>query len=145
MMPNRPAVIAALATVALFSGCRATDARLIGKWRSNGPLSVPTFPHRQQLTAEKRAFLDGMFGRLTVTYSERYCESELPPKHDEEPSRQRIVYRVIASDADSVTIELKDAPTGHDITNLIHFVGPNRYWISVGDRGGREYFDRLSE
>ena len=78
-----------------------------------------------------------MFGRLTLAYTRRYIYSELPPKENEPPYRQRIPYRVLASDASSVTISTADT------TMKIHFIGPNRYWIPLGTKGVREYFDRI--
>ena len=146
LKPNKSTVAAAaLAMVALVSGCASSDSRLVGNWRSNRALSIATFPHRDQLTSDKRAFFDSMFGRLTLTYTRRYIQTELPPKGSGQPFRQSIPYRVLASDANSVTIVLKDTLTGHDATKQIHFVGADRYWIHLGTKDSREYFDRLSK
>ena len=136
---------ASLVILALVSGCASSDSRLIGRWHSNRSLSLVTFPHRKQLPSAKRAFFDGIFGRLTLSYTRRYIFSELPPKGTEEPFRQRIPYRVLTSDSDSVTINSKDISSGSETTTPIHFVGPNRYWIPLGTKGGREYFDRLNQ
>ena len=140
MKPNKSLMTAAaIATAALISGCSTPDSRLIGRWRSNRPLSVATFP------SGKHAFFDDLFGRLTATYTRRYIHSELPPKGSEQPYRQRVPYRVLASDTDSTTIAWRDTSTGHDTTIQLHFVSPNRYWISLGSRGRREYFDRINQ
>ena len=146
MKPNQPIVTAiALAVVALVSGCMSADSRLIGHWRSNRPLSIATFPHRRQLTPDKRAFFDDLFGKLTLAYTRRYIHTQLPPRSTEPPFRRRIPYRVLASDSESVTIALEDRSADPDSTKKIHFVGPNRYWIPLGSKGGREYFDRFSQ
>jgi hypothetical protein len=145
MKPNGATMTAAIAIVALVTGCASSDSRLLGRWQSNRSLTIATFPHRKQLPAAKRAFFDGMFGRLTLNYTRRYIYSELPPKETEPPFRQRIPYRVLASDADSVTIATNDTSSPDDSTKQIHFIGPNRYWIPLGTKGGREYFDRLNQ
>lgn len=145
MKPNKATMTAAVAIVALASGCASSDSRLIGRWRSNRALTITTFPHRKQLPPAKRAFFDGIFGRLTLTYTRRYIYSELPPKQTEAPFRQRLPYRVLASDTDSVTIATEDTPSAADSTKQIHFIGPNRYWIPLGTKGGKEYFDRLNQ
>ena len=63
----------------------------------------------------------------------------------EPPFRQRIPYRVLASDADSVTVAFTDTLSCEETTKRLHFVGPNRYWIPLGSGGGREYFDRVDQ
>jgi hypothetical protein len=144
MKPNRVELTAVAIFVAVLgSGCASTDSRLIGRWRSNRPLSVSTFAVRNRLTPAKRALFDSIFGKFTLTYTSRYIDTEMPSKDAAQPYRQRIPYRVVASDAESVTIVAKDSPGFGESTKRIHFVGQKRYWISVGSSAGREYFDRL--
>lgn len=138
-------MIAAVAMVTLASGCASSDSRLLGHWRSNRALTITTLPHRKQLSPVKRAFFDGIFGRLNLTYTRRYIYSELPPKRTEPPFRQRIPYRVVAFDGDSVTIATKGASSAAESTTEIHFIGSHRYWIPLGTKGGKEYFDRLDK
>jgi hypothetical protein len=147
MNPQKPTVTAvvAVAAVSLVSGCSSSDSRLIGDWRSNRALTVASFPPQRKLTPDRRASFDGLFGRLTLNYTRRYLYTHLPTKSTEPPFRQRIPYRVLASDAGSVTIALKDSLGGQHTTQQIHFVGPNRYWIPLGTKGAREYFDRLKQ
>lgn len=144
MKPSRTTLTAAVIAVAtVASGCASSDPRLVGRWRSNRPLSTATFSVRNRLTPTKRALFDSIFGKYVLTYTPRYIDTEMPAKNTRRPYRQRIPYRVVASDAESVTIVGKERPGSGESTKRIHFVGPNRYWISVGTSGGREYFDRL--
>lgn len=136
---------ASLLAATLLSACESHDSRLIGRWRSNRELSIRTFPHREKLAADKRAIFDNLFGKLTLTYTQRYVETEMPSTGSEAPFRQRSAYRIISSDADSVTVAFEDAPIEGDTTKVIHFEGPNRYWIPVGISNGKEYFDRVSQ
>ncbi len=135
--------IALLLVGVLFWGCHASDSRLIGRWKSNRDLSITTFPHRERLSPEKRAIFDGVFGRLTVTYTRHHVEIDMAAMAQEQPIRERARYRVIGSTANSVTVRFRDVPFEGDSTKTIHFVGPDRYWILVGESGGREYFDRV--
>jgi hypothetical protein len=127
----------------LLSACAAHDARLIGRWRSNRALTVDTLAHATELRPAKRALLEGVFGRLTLTYTPRAIDCSMPAKAAEQPYRERIAYRVIASDAASITLVLKGASLDRNTTQVIHFDGPDRFWVALGKRGGREYFDRL--
>jgi hypothetical protein len=134
---------AAIIVAALISSCASSDSRLLGQWRSNRTHSVATFPHRKNLSVDKRAQFDGFFGRLTLTYTRRHVLAELPPRANEAPFRERTPYRVVAADSDSVTIKGKDLLSATETLTAIHFVGPNRYWVPIGTSGGREYFDRV--
>ena len=137
--------VAVLATLGFNSGCASTDSRLIGTWKSNRKLTLPTFPNREQLTSDKRAFFDSIFGKLRVTYATRQMTMELPGESGAPPFRQSCAYRLSSFDADSVTIVHPDAVTGKQTSTVVHFDGPSRYWVAVGEKGGREYFDRVVE
>ena len=143
MKPNK-ASLAAASIAALVTGCASADSRLIGRWHSNRPLTVASFPHRQHLSPARRTSFDSLFGRLSLTYSRRYIHSELPVRDSDQLSRQRIPYRVLATTDDSVTIETGDN-SQRGTPTVIHFISPNRYWMPLPGMRGREYFDRVNQ
>jgi hypothetical protein len=148
-MKLRPFLMATTVTVLAMlgfnSGCASSDSRLIGTWKSNRELTLPTFPNREQLTPDKRAFFDSIFGKVRVTYSARQMTTELPGESGAPPFRQSYAYRVSSFDTNSVTIRHPDPITGNQTSTIIHFEGTSRYWEAVGEKGGREYFDRVVE
>lgn len=127
----------------LLTGCATTDARLQGKWKSNRELTVQTLNPTKPLSKAKRAKLEELFGKMTVTYARGKVMIELPEEGDQPASRSIHSYKVTNAQEDSLTLITFDSPTGPQQTNLINFDGPNRYWTQLGDSGAKEYFDRV--
>ncbi len=134
-----------LITVCVICCCTAAagalSERLVGKWRSNRELSVATFANVPAMSAKRRAFIEGMFGKLEITYEVLRYSSRLPDGSSDAVWEN---YRVLKEEGDVVWIELSGTPKEETRTVRVTFEGPDRYWIVLGEKyGTREYFDRV--
>lgn len=131
----------------LTSGCaidRSTiDRTLIGEWRSNKELTVPTLtypPTSEKASIEK---LEALFGRLIVSYSGSKMKAVLPATKDQPDWIYESDYKIVGRDEKSVVIRAHDPLENGPKDRRITFEGKNRYWIDLEHLGGREYFDRV--
>lgn len=119
------------------------DKTLIGEWKSNKELTVPTLTYPP--TAEKASIekLEALFGRLIVTYSGSKMKALLPATNDHPDWIYESDYKIVGRDEQSIVVRAHDPLENGPKDRRITFEGENRYWIDLGHLGGREYFDRL--
>ena len=126
----------------VFGQQKATDL-IVGTWKSNRELSVPTIKLKIGMTPERMKFLNNLFGRLEVTYTKTE-ESAVMPAHDDRPEwRFAGAYTVVSATDAEIVIKSKSPLTGEEETSTATFEGPDRYWIPLKGMKGREYFDRV--
>ena len=126
----------------VFGQQKATDL-IVGTWKSNRELSVPTIKLKIGMTPERMKFLNNLFGRLEVTYTKTE-ESAVMPAHDDRPEwRFAGAYSVVSATDTEIVIKSKSPLTGEEETSTATFEGPDRYWIPLKGMKGREYFDRV--
>lgn len=112
---------------------RRTDSRLLGTWRSDKERTIAHWCHLTETSLEKRRKLDGVFGKLTVRFTETNIESELDGVADS------VSYSVVTSDASSVVVTYK-GPLGSQELQHIHFE-EDSYYVLVGYNV--EFFKRV--
>lgn len=114
-----------------------TDSRLLGTWQSDRASTLAEWRFLKRLTPARRAkFLD-IFGHLRVTYTRTRIRGVLRD--------YRFVqrYELLGVDSESVAIRHEDPLVpGTWTLQHIHFVGRDRYWISLG--ANREWFERVA-
>jgi hypothetical protein len=143
---------AILAVAILSASCGLAEdnaARwLIGQWKSNRELTIPTIHLEHPLPPEKQSRFNSLFGLMVVTYDKAEMRLYMP-EFEKYPSWSATEpYRIVAALADRVVIRSKNPRTKQDESTTIMFEGPNRYWVDVsGTPGvtGREYFDRIRD
>jgi len=138
----------------LVAVCAAdvTDSRLIGTWHSNRELSAATIRPTLKVSPEKQNHFLSLFGVLTVTYSADSITAKMPPWGHSPEWKYSTSYHVVKSTHDTVTFQPHDWPIGKNEPTVVHFVSPDRYWISIetpsitkiNTANWREYFDRIA-
>lgn len=123
---------------------RVTDDRLIGTWQSDADRTIAGIRERRPVDDQHEAALRTLFGKLRVTYTATTYTTELDGKT--ESSR----YEVLGRDKHSVVIrevEPKPSPLVGIVElsefDVIHFDGPDSYWLYTQIGGVREYFKRV--
>jgi hypothetical protein len=111
-----------------------TDKRLLGTWRSDRRRTLKDWIWPRDWPARKRKKLAGIFGHLTLRYTQTRSYSDY--RGHKEIRR----YEVVAADSDSVAIRRWDSLYAEWRIRHIHFEG-DRYWISLGRQ--REWFRRV--
>ena len=132
-------LILTLITSILFTACATTpDPRLLGTWKSNRALTLGSFP--RNLPSNERPFFTDTLGKDSTTIGDRFFTAQLPPQEHSKGTTQRVHYRVVSLDRDSVIITQGASP--ERIT--LHFVSPSRYWVQWTDKT-KIYYDRVSK
>lgn len=131
----------------LLAGCIGTrhpmDNRLIGQWKSNKELTIPTLHFRPGANPDAIKRLQNLFGHMILTYTPSSIISTTPATNAHAEQSDEGPYTIVARDATSVTIKCYNELEGHDDTWKITFEGLDRYWIDLKLIKGREYFDRI--
>jgi hypothetical protein len=145
MNKNQKTLLAVLfGSITLLAGCASGDHRIEGRWKSNQQLTVATIQLRKPITPARRAKLNALFGKLVLIYDRAHITAEMPPTNGHPVWHNRMRYRVVASDSNSVALVSSDPLTGEREISHIHFDGPNRYWLYLHGSGWKEYFDRIN-
>jgi hypothetical protein len=134
-------LLAALAVnlLSLRRPIRKTDERLIGTWQSDADRTIAVIRHRRP-DEQQEAALRKIFGKLWVTYGDTACTTEL----DGVVESNR--YEVLGRDKQSVVIrEIRPKPLPLELSEfvVIHFDGPDSYWLYTEIGGIQEYFRRV--
>ena len=129
-------------TTPISRHARLQDERLIGTWQSDAERTVAVMREQGRLNNKHSAALCKMFGKLRVTYTRTGITSELDGVT--EVSR----YEVLGRDKLSVVIrEVESKPSPLELTEfaVIHFEGPDSYWLYTKIGGIQEFFKRVRE
>lgn len=135
-------LVALVAVIPSVVRPRLADERLIGVWQSDADRTLAGLPDRENEAQEAK--LRKIFGKMPITYTGDTLTSEFDGTV--ETSR----YEVMGKDASSVAIrDLDDKPSPLDGIfelsefHVIHFEGPDSYWLDSELGQIREYFRRL--
>jgi hypothetical protein len=126
--------------VSLLRATHQTDERLSGTWQSDADRTLAALREGRPVEEKQEAALRKLFGKLRVTYTGRTCTTELDGVT--ESSR----YEVLGRDKLSVVIreiETKLSPLEVTEFAVIHFDGPDSYWLYTKIGSIREYFKRV--
>jgi hypothetical protein len=124
----------------LFFTKPLTDERLIGTWQSDADRTIDALRQRKPLDEKQEAGLRQLFGQLRITYSKQKYTTELNGVSETVP------YEVLGRDKQSVVLRDKEnTPSILDVTEfaIIHFDGPDSYWLVTKVGGIQEYFKRV--
>lgn len=146
-----------------LTGCATGEPRLQGTWKSNKvPMGVEMVKvttvqtvkvgkgkHKttkkvpKTVTVAKTksapAYVD-----LVLRYRGATLIIEMPSGSGDKPLHSKLTYEVVASDDQSVTIDVKEPTTGVKKRIHITFDGPNRYTVDpAGGVGWKEYYVRV--
>lgn len=113
------------------------EKRLIGTWQSDSRKTMAAIRKLRDMTEEKCRMARKIFGKLRLRYTRTKVYTDYKGLKDIAP------YKVVAKDANSVAILAQDFEGKPKIFH-IHFE-EDRYWISVGNGGWREYFRRVNK
>jgi hypothetical protein len=141
-------VIAILLSV-LSAGCAGVghplDDQIIGDWKSNRDLTVPTIRYPEGAKPETIKKFEGIFGHIVVTYTKSECRLVMPAINDFPEWIDTTTYKIVDRTGDSITIQYYDNAEKVKKIRKINFEGTNRYWIDLEQIEGREYFDRIQK
>jgi hypothetical protein len=117
-----------------------SDERLLGTWQSDADRTIAALRERGPVDENQEAALRKLFGKLRITYTPTAYTTELDGVTESNP------YEVLGRDRLSVVIrEVPTKPSPLELTEftVIHFDGPDAYWLytKVGDI--QEYFKRV--
>lgn len=138
------ALLAALvvAVAILQRPARQTDKRLIGTWQSDADRTIAELRQRRPVDEKQEAALRKLFGKLRITYTETTYTTEL--NGVTESNR----YEVLGRDKHSVVIrEINPKPPILEVTEfgVIHFDGPDCFWVYTEVGGLCEFFKRVRQ
>lgn len=137
-------LLVTLMAVAAYSGLATqfTDERLIGIWQSDVDRTIAYYREMYPVDDVQEGKLRTLFGKMRVTYTPTKFTTEL------NGSTESYRYEVLGLDKQSVVIrEVDHKPSSLDILEssafiVIHFEGPDVYWLISPTGGNREYFKR---
>jgi len=152
-----------LLVVALgLTGCATGEPRLQGTWRSHKvPMPVEMVKETRVETVRVRKgsrktkkvaktinvpktkaappYID-----LVVKYEGASLTMVMPSEGGGAPLRRKMPYKVVSSNANSVSIALPQPGTPKPDVIEIVFEGPNRYWVNPANgEGWKEYYDKV--
>jgi hypothetical protein len=123
---------------------RMTDDRLIGTWQSDADRTIAGIRERTPVDDKQEAVLRKLFGKMRVTYTPTTYTTEL------DGTTASYTYEVLGKDKQSVVIHevgRKPSPLDGVVAlsefAVIHFDGPDSYWLYTQIGGIREYFKRV--
>lgn len=144
-------------------GCASGDPRLQGTWRSNKvpmPMEMVKVTKMETVRVSKRSKRTKKVPKTVMVAKAksapryldlilRYDRAKLTFEYlgeSGEPRRISVPYEVASSDANSVTIDVRDPRSGTRERILISFDGPDRYWVSPANgEGWKEYYQRIEK
>ena len=127
----------------LFQSIRSTDERLMGTWQSDADRTVAGILENGKVDEKQVEALRNLFGKMRITYASNTLTTEL------EGRVETCRYVVLGKDQHSVVIrEINQQPSVMDDLELsefivIHFEGPNSYWLYTQVGGVQEHFKRV--
>lgn len=138
-------------------GCSDDDPRLQGAWKSNREETVAAIfredPRWAKATPERRKQFGGIFGNMTVTYSNQVATMGTPAltigTTALPASTNTMHYKVVEKGENHVVIQPVAEPgdtMASEGRRRIQFVdGGSGYWLDLGDLmpGQKEKFDRV--
>lgn len=120
------------------------DDRLFGTWQSDADRTIAAIREVRPVDEARETALRKLYGQLRITYTGNTYTSDL------HGSTETTRYQVLDKDDRSVVIgEIDPKPSELDEIlqssrfTVIHFDGPDTYWIHVQHTDTREYFRRL--
>lgn len=120
------------------------DDRLLGVWQSDADRTIAALREAQPVDDSREATLRRLFGKLRITYTGTTYTSDL------DGSTETSRYEVAGKDDRSVVIrEIDPKPSVLDDVlepsqfTIIHFEGPDTYWLHIQHSDMREYFRRV--
>jgi hypothetical protein len=136
-----------VALVLVFTAAGRSDPfgadRLIGSWKSNRELTISNLQLRKKVSTEAREDLEKQFGTLTLTFKGKELEGFVPASGNKPEWHYSSPYAIVAATDNKVMIRHIAPATKRMDTITVIFDGPNRCWVSLGDVGGKECFDRI--
>lgn len=132
--------VVAVTVVSLLRATRQSDERLIGTWQSDADRTLAAARQLRPVDEKQEALLRKLFGKLRVTYTGTAYTTEL------DGVTESCRYEVLGRDKLSVVIrEVEPKPSPLEVTafTLIHFDGPDSYWLYTKIGGIPEYFKRI--
>ncbi|QEL16930.1 hypothetical protein [Limnoglobus roseus] len=112
------------------------DPRLLGTWRSDRRRTFRHFKPKAGCSPRSLRLFKGLFGKLVIRWDRRTCHTDL------DGFCQAVRYEVVASDAVSVVVRLREGLTGEERLQHIHFDG-DHYWVALGGGSLCEFFRRV--
>ena len=136
--------VAVLGVAARRPPHRTTDERLLGTWQSDAGSTIAAIRDQRPIDDAQVAALQKLFGKLRITYTPADFTTDL------DGTTEGFRYEVLGRDDRSVAIRvIPDKPSPLDGLAdtsefvVIHFDGPDGYWLYVPNVGIREYFRRV--
>lgn len=149
---------ALLISILFYAAAAHADPTLVGRWKSNGQMSMQFNEDRARLEDRSIKFLTQLMGRMTVTFDQRTVTYEMKDWEvvSENGERRPFVgfkevqpYRLIGHTPKSVAIRSREPVTGEERITVFNFVDSNTMWVysgrtaeSVPTEHLREYFVR---
>jgi hypothetical protein len=129
-----------VAELTLLRSALQTDDRLLGTWQSDAERTIATIREGRAVDEKQEAALRKLFGKLRITYARSSYITELDGVTESHP------YEVLGKD--KVSVVLRDAGASQSWLELseftvIHFDGPDAYWLLSEIGSVREYFKRV--
>lgn len=139
-----------------LSGCKTTDPRLAGKWRSNLELTTQYNNKNANLSDRQKEALYQLFGKMEISYFANGSFEVYLPRNvvitgertktfDE--SREISKYKVLYAN-DKAVVTVGEDSSGVEKVHVLHFTNDNTYWVYLGggdlvDLNIREYFTKI--
>jgi hypothetical protein len=117
-----------------------TDERLIGTWQSDADRTVAALRQQRPVDEQQEAALRRLFGKLRITYTTTTYTTEL------DGGTRSSRYEVLGRDKLSVVVrEVEPNSSPLEVTEfaVLHFDGPDLFWVYTKVGGIREYFRRV--
>lgn len=140
-----------LILIFVWQGSVAVAApKLEGQWKSNKALTVATFSLPDDMPDDLRDRWCNVFGEMLVTYTDGEALLYCPANDELGEYTDCFEYRVEVETKNKLVLVTTDPETGEVTKETLHFVSPDRYYVSfdvsqelTALRGAREYFDRV--
>ncbi len=120
------------------------EDRLLGTWQSDADRTLAAIREVSPVDEAREGALRKLYGKLRITYTGGTYTSDF------DGSTETTRYEVLGKDDRSVVIgEIDPKPSELDEIlqmsrfTVIHFEGPDAYWIHVQHTDTREYFRRV--
>lgn len=116
---------------------------LKGTWKSNRELSIATFTTKKEVSPEKRAKLESLFGKMTAEFAGDTVTLDVPAIDDQPAVHETIPYTIVSKANTKISLRWTNPTTKKAEIQVITFEGPDRFWMALPVPGWREYYDRV--
>jgi hypothetical protein len=146
--PNRLS-IAVAALVAVVCSASADDgprAWLVGHWKSNKELTIPTLRFTKPLTPEQRSRVENIFGKYEICFGSTEATYHVSALRTRPAYGGTARYQILAEENDRLVVKCIDAKTGKEDVSNIRFEGHDRCWVLIDTIEwitGWQCFDRV--